>query len=845
MHSAKRSQFAVRGFGIGLLMAIASGLIISCQPITTTLKGTLTVGGSPAPSGIAVSAFSDSTNTLVGTVVTGADGTYSFGSNVLPDGDYRLRFGDGSWWSGATSWSTATRVHATDDQTTVVDASIALPAASVAGTVTSPRGNPVAGATVSLYRRLDLAPVASTTTAADGTYRIDGLSAQTLVAQFTAPGKGETWYGGTVTANGATSIDLDGSGPRSGVDAILAPEALMTGSLWGGGGDMSGLGLIIYDKATGTPITGATTGAWGAFTVHGLPAGVYTIELSGSPGRFRREVVGTATGQPATGSGFTLTSGISTSVGQLQLHGVDCPVISQGVDLSGHDLHGAVLINCNFNSANLAGANLAGANLTSVNASGASLNSATLTGADLDQAFFFNTDLGNAQLSGVSTNGTNFAGSNLQGADFGGTALGSVTSGHLVGTPLGLPSSWSIDNGYLVGPTANLSGADLSNLDFTGRDLHGANFGSTNLSGVVFTSADLHNASFGWANLSGANLGGANLASSSLSWVRSGGIAGTPSALPAGWVLFSGTLFGTRATVTGANIQGADLSSADLTGVTSGGLVGTPSALPPHWALSNGFLFGSAATVTNADITGLDLSDVHLNGVTSGGLTGTPVALPAGWVLHNGYLVGLDAQLQNADLAGLVAPGIDLFGTNLSSAHLTGADLSGANLANAHLSLSDLSTANLTSADLTGADLYGANLTDTALIGSTLASIYSGSITGSPASLPAGRPIVNGFLLCPGASIPYADLSGADLSGLDLSNAHLMRATLDQVDLTNTNLSGAVLTDATLTNATVQGTDFTGADLTRLFSGSLAGTPAALPTGWILSGGVLVPPDGS
>jgi hypothetical protein len=98
-------------------------------------------------------------------------------------------------------------------------------------------------------------------------------------------------------------------------------------------------------------------------------------------------------------------------------------------------------------------------------------------------------------------------------------------------------------------------------------------------------------------------------------------------------------------------------------------------------------------------------------------------------------------------------PHPDLYGANLSGAHLSRADLSGADLSGAHLSRADLSGANLSGANLSRADLSGANLS--------------------------------------GADLSRADLSGANLSGTNLSGAHLSGAHLSRATLSDANLDTA------------------------------------------------------
>lgn len=93
----------------------------------------------------------------------------------------------------------------------------------------------------------------------------------------------------------------------------------------------------------------------------------------------------------------------------------------------------------------------------------------------------------------------------------------------------------------------------------------------------------------------------------------------------------------------------------------------------------------------------------------------------------------------------------------------------------------------------------------------------SSAISWNSFSLPIGDSYVNGYFIGPNANLNNADLTGANLSDGDLKGA----------DLTGANLSGAILS---------------GANLAGVSSGSIAGVPASLPTGWSLIGGYLIGP---
>jgi uncharacterized protein YjbI with pentapeptide repeats len=382
-------------------------------------------------------------------------------------------------------------------------------------------------------------------------------------------------------------------------------------------------------------------------------------------------------------------------------------------------------------------------------------------GRDFTSFNFSQMDFENSDFSGANLTATNFSSSSLQtvvltnanvsGADFTNASLWGVRSGGLIGSPVRLPVSWATRGGYLLGPGADLSSTNFVTLDFSGLDLSEAN-----LSNVL---------------LDDVNLEGVSLAKAQLTEIQSRGLSGTPSELPGGWKLLKGYLVGPAANLAGTNLEGVDLSSvnlaqANLNGVKSGGILGTPSALPPNWLLRNGYLVGpgadltganlNGADLTGANLNGADLTGANLNGVKSGGILGTP-RLPPNWLLGNGYLLGPDAQLAGADLAGVDLSELDLSGVSSGDVTIDSSTLlptywrwmdgyllgPAANLANAQLADSyllsskdyplslkganligaDLSNAIFTGIDLSGADLSDANLTSTQFRNSNLSNV--------------------------------------------------------------------------------------------------------------------------
>jgi uncharacterized protein YjbI with pentapeptide repeats len=116
--------------------------------------------------------------------------------------------------------------------------------------------------------------------------------------------------------------------------------------------------------------------------------------------------------------------------------------------------------------------------------------------------------------------------------------------------------------------------ADARKTDFTEATLTQSYCWFTNFTGAVFRCACMTYAKLSSANFTSAQLNYANLE---------------------GAILFNANLTG--ATLTGANLKdanltGANLKDAILTGVSSGGIRGTPKALPSGYKITNGYLSG-------------------------------------------------------------------------------------------------------------------------------------------------------------------------------------------------------------------------------------------------------------
>ena len=97
----------------------------------------------------------------------------------------------------------------------------------------------------------------------------------------------------------------------------------------------------------------------------------------------------------------------------------------------------------------------------------------------------------------------NIVGADLANLDLTTATLTNVRSGSVTGTNYLLPTGWGLRNGFLVGPTANLVEADLTNQNLVGLDLSNADFDNADLTGAVLTGVNVTGATFAgvtWSN---------------------------------------------------------------------------------------------------------------------------------------------------------------------------------------------------------------------------------------------------------------------------------------------------------------------------------------------------------
>jgi uncharacterized protein YjbI with pentapeptide repeats len=184
-----------------------------------------------------------------------------------------------------------------------------------------------------------------------------------------------------------------------------------------------------------------------------------------------------------------------------------------------------------------------------------------------------------------------------------------------------------------------LSGINLSYADLDGTNLYGDSLDGANLTGVNGQNGDFYHVDFTGANLTDANLTDADLNGATLSAYNQNNI------------------------LIAADINGAILTNSNATGggndldvVEWGGITGTPTDLPPGWVFTEGYLLGPGiapsgpygANLSGGELAGVDLTDANL---TSADLNGADLT---------------NANLTMTDLYGATFVGTTLTGITWS-----------------------------------------------------------------------------------------------------------------------------------------------------------------------------------
>ena len=148
-------------------------------------------------------------------------------------------------------------------------------------------GDPIEGATVTLYEDGGTVFVASEITAADGTYDFSEVNGGTFDLEFSATGYDTEWFNDAADATAGTieiTESTEGVFPTEIADAALTLSALPDGSTSGTVTDDVSLlpisGATVTLNTSGGAFVGSATTAAGTYSFAVVPAGEYDLEFS-------------------------------------------------------------------------------------------------------------------------------------------------------------------------------------------------------------------------------------------------------------------------------------------------------------------------------------------------------------------------------------------------------------------------------------------------------------------------------------------------------------------------------------------------------------------------------------
>ena len=261
---------------------LASGISVS---------GTVTdAGGNPIP-GINVNVNPTGSGPNAG-AQTDSNGNYT--TNALPPGDYRVQFSANNpnpawatqYWNDKPSWNSADTLTLTagDAPTRAgIDATLAA-AATISGTVTGPNGAPVQGECVNAIVNgpNGYDGIGNTNTAADGTYSIQGLPADSYLVYFqdcnnVGPFQ-DQWWNDQPDPSSANAVTVGAGTTTAGIDAHLGAAAQIEGHVTDGGGHpIEG----ICAQATSASAVGgmARTNSSGDYAINIAQPGAYKVQF--------------------------------------------------------------------------------------------------------------------------------------------------------------------------------------------------------------------------------------------------------------------------------------------------------------------------------------------------------------------------------------------------------------------------------------------------------------------------------------------------------------------------------------------------------------------------------------
>ena len=348
------------------------------------------------------------------------------------------------------------------------------------------------------------------------------------------------------------------------------------------------------------------------------------------------------------------------------------------VDFSGADLTNAIFSNSQMTHHNFQNVEAEGVDFSEAYIYMSDFSGANLETADFDQAIISGTNVAGSSLIGATFDESeisDFYGDSvdMRDVDMSSASLRYAGLLELETCPSSLPEQWECIEQNLVGPTARLINADLSNIDF----------GNANLTESA---------------LIGANLSNSNLENATLTNIFGSRVESCPMTTPSDWDCVKNNLIGPT-----VYLRNVDLADTDLSGLNLSDVDIVLSDL-------------SGANFTNSDLSdslfgGNKVNNsiflnTNLSNFTGVALFDCPLQMSNDWFCHNsGNIQTLGSYFNNQinqldDYMGyqttLMGPGAFIMNFSPGSNYnFSNANLSGALIENSNFRGINLSSANI------------------------------------------------------------------------------------------------------------------------------------------------------
>jgi hypothetical protein len=265
---------------------------------TGAIQGAVSSPGGGQLDGICVSANGVNYPNATLTATTGSNGTYRI-PGIVP-GPYLISFGAcGSlpqgmvpvWYDQQPAKAAASAVTVSAGLTTTgIDAVLGL-SGEIRGEVTrAANATALAGVCVSAYASADPggAPIATDTSAKNGSYTLLGLIAGNYLINFGGCGLPNnrlpsTWYGGQATSSTSPSVAVGWGQSTDHIDQALEASGSIRGTVHNqlGGGPVSGICVQAYLDSipTAAALASTTTTTDGSYVFSSLPPATYLVSF--------------------------------------------------------------------------------------------------------------------------------------------------------------------------------------------------------------------------------------------------------------------------------------------------------------------------------------------------------------------------------------------------------------------------------------------------------------------------------------------------------------------------------------------------------------------------------------